>query len=147
MIQVIFNNATGIGDLFFDAGLAFDEGLESAVTISLLTRRRADESDEPPDPTNLGGFWGDTYPDVEGDQLGSRLWLTQGRKINEETLELAKTYAEESLQWMIEDGVAETVEVEISVDAKNHLLVKPKIKQPSDPAPRWLGVWSVTLES
>lgn len=105
-------------DFAFDVDiqdLESDAGLETAVIISLFTDRRARNDDLLPDPNNPDrrGWWGDLASlEVEGDQIGSRLWLLEREKTVESILVRAKEYAEESLAWLIEDGVAGKVEVE-----------------------------------
>jgi len=105
------------GDLVIDKGdLQHDGGLESAVRISLFTDRRANDDDELIDPNrdDKRGWWGDLVsPEVEGDKIGSRLWLLSRSKTIEQTLVLAKEYTEEALTWMIEDRVVSGIEVEV----------------------------------
>ncbi len=94
------------------AGLAIEYGLQTAVIMSLFTDRWAEPGDLIPDGSgDRRGFWGDAIADVEGDQIGSRLWLLDREKQTPQTLNRAREYAEEALQWMIEDGVAESVNV------------------------------------
>lgn len=106
------------GDFNFDIDiqdLESSTGLQTAVIISLFTDRRARDDDELPDPNNSDrrGWWGDLpSPLVEGDQIGSRLWLLCREKTIESVLVRAKQYAKEALQWMIDDGVAVKIEVE-----------------------------------
>lgn len=97
-----------------DEDLESDNGLETAVIISLFTDRRARDDDELPDPNNLDkrGWWGDLVAEVEDDQIGSRLWLLERSKTTPDILVKAKEYAEEALQWMISDNAAMKIEVE-----------------------------------
>lgn len=88
------------------------EPLPRAVIISLFSWRRAERGDLLPS-TDRMGWWGDTYPPAENDRIGSRLWLLTREKITAETLARAKEYAEEALQWMLDDKVAESVTVEV----------------------------------
>lgn len=81
--------------------------LPRAVIISLFSWRRANPDDNAPVPM---GWWGDTYPTVTGDRIGSRLWLLGREKIINNTLNRARDYAAEALQWLIDDGVAARVE-------------------------------------
>lgn len=93
-----------------------DEGLETAVVISLFTDRRAREGDPlPPGVLNRRGWWGDSFPDAPGDQIGSRLWMLAREKQLPSVLARAQEYAQEALQWMIEDGVARAVVVTAEV--------------------------------
>lgn len=86
------------------------EPLPRAVLISLFSWRRADPSDDLPNGQRCG-WWGDTYPQVTADRIGSRLWLLSRTKLTSDTALRAKEYAEQALQWLIDDGVAEAVTV------------------------------------
>lgn len=119
-IRITWQNEIGdilLGDFNFDADVQDLEssiGLETAVIISLFTDRRARDDDELPDPNNPDrrGWWGDLTSKFSNDQIGSRLWLLERSKTTEDIPARAKKYAEESLAWLVEDGVAVRVEVE-----------------------------------
>ncbi|PPU93960.1 hypothetical protein XalbCFBP2523_04690 [Xanthomonas albilineans] len=86
--------------------------LVRAVLISLFTWRRANADDTLPDPRGFRmGWWGDTYPVVANDRIGSRLWLLARAKLTPSTVQRAQDYAEEALQWLIDDGVAARIAV------------------------------------
>ena len=110
-IAVTYNN--GVFDIALDGyDLASDKGLRTAVMISLFTDRRAEDDDRlPTDDNDRRGYWGDAYPDVDGDKLGSRLWLLAREKQTTEVLMRAREYAHEALQWLIDDGIAKSVNV------------------------------------
>lgn len=91
--------------------LAADEGLETAVILSLFTDRLA-EPDDRLDGRDRRGWWGDSFPVIEGDRIGSRLWLLAREKQTASTLNRAREYAREALQWLVEDGVAAGVQVD-----------------------------------
>lgn len=94
------------------ASLAQDDGLETAIVISLFTDRRANDDDVlPSGGDDRRGWWGDTFAEVDGDRIGSRLWLLAREKQLPEVLVRAKQYAEEALQWLIDDGIARAVYV------------------------------------
>lgn len=89
-----------------------DDGLETAVILSLFTDRRAAEDDALPDGSDdRRGWWGDAYPDVDGDLIGSRLWLLFREKDMQSAVNRAREYTEEALEWLLEDGIARRVEV------------------------------------
>ena len=92
--------------------LAEDDGLETAVTISLFTDRRANDDDELPSGDDRRGWWGDALAEVSGDRIGSRLWLLSREKQLPDVLSRAREYALEALQWLVDDGVARSVNVE-----------------------------------
>lgn len=115
-IKILWNSDLMEGNLSIeDEDLESDAGLETAVIISLFTDRRARDDDELPDPNNPDrrGWWGDLVAEVEDDQIGSRLWLLARSKTTPDILVKAKEYAEEALQWLIDDGAAQKIEVEV----------------------------------
>jgi phage gp46-like protein len=84
--------------------------LRRAVEISLFTWSRAAPSDQLDDDERYG-YWGDSFPLVAGDQLGSRLWLLRRRKLTTETIGDAVTYARDALRWLVDDGHVIDVQV------------------------------------
>ena len=85
--------------------------LVRAVIISLFTWRRANPDDVLPGNERMG-WWGDSFPTVPNDKIGSRLWLLSREKLIPSTVQRARRYAEEALAWLVKDGVAARVEVE-----------------------------------
>ena len=116
-----------------DGDLKGDDGLETAVTISLFTDRRA-RIDELPEGTSLRrGWWGDLFPTTPGDQIGSKLWTVIDRgKVLPEIIPVVEAAARESLDWMIREGVASAVSVEASIDDINRLNLAVSIVRPED---------------
>lgn len=101
------------GDLSIEGfDLATDNGLYTAIVLSLFLDRRAKDDDVLPDgSTDRRGWWGDAWPQIDRDQVGSRLWLLSREKQLPETLARAEEYAREALTWLIEDGVATRLQV------------------------------------
>lgn len=92
--------------------LTTEAGLRSAVMVSLFTDARANEDDDIPDGTgHRRGCWQDSYLEDANDSLGSRLWLLSREKELPAVRARAKEYAEEALQWLIDDGYALSVDV------------------------------------
>ena len=112
-IRTAYDAGTLALDFALDgADLATDEGLETAAAISLFTDRRAGRDDAlPGGDDDRRGWWGDAFAGVEGDLIGSKLWLLGREKNLPEALNRARDYGAESLAWMVEDGIAERVEV------------------------------------
>jgi phage gp46-like protein len=84
--------------------------LQRAVEISLFTWRRANDSDRADDDERFG-WWGDSYPLIANDRIGSRLWLLRRSKLTTDTIGAAVMYAQEALTWLIEDGHVLDVQV------------------------------------
>jgi len=101
--------------LFADNDLTTDKGLQTAVIVSLFTDRRAYPDDVLPDSNSKDrrGWWGDSLSPLQDDRIGSRLWLLNREKTTTLTLERVRRYAKEALNWMVEDGVAASVQVEV----------------------------------
>jgi phage gp46-like protein len=111
--------------------LATDDGLKTAVVVSLFTDRRANPDDSLPDgTTDRRGWWADAYPDVADDRCGSRLWLLDRAKHTRETAAAAETYAEEALQWMVDDGVTSSVKASAEWRSTGVLALAIEIERP-----------------
>ncbi|MFA5398507.1 MAG: phage GP46 family protein [Methanogenium sp.] len=95
-----------------DGDLTLEDGLETAILLSLFIDRRAEDDDELDNPNDKRGWWGDQVTSFPGDRIGSRLWLLERAKTDTETLRATEEYALEALEWMKEDGVVEDIEVE-----------------------------------
>lgn len=118
--------------------------LDTAAVISLFSDRRA-AADDPylPKGADRRGWWGDAYADVDGDQIGSLLWLLwlDGR----DRLQRAKAYAEQALAWMLDDGVASTVTATATKFGPegDDIALTVVIERPGRLG-RWLRTWRLT---
>lgn len=86
------------------------DSLTRAVIISLFSWRRADPDDDSDQPM---GWWGDTYPTVQNDRIGSRLYLLRRTTLTNKTVELARGYLEQALAWLKEDGVVSRISINV----------------------------------
>lgn len=84
--------------------------LTRSVVISLFSWRRAEPDDNAQQPM---GWWGDTWPTVQNDRIGSRLYLLRRTTLNNQTPPLARTYINQALAWMIDDGVAARIDTRV----------------------------------
>lgn len=135
-IKIIWNDIYQEGDIKYDNGdLVREEGLETAVLMSLYTDQRADVDDVLPDPgsEDRRGWWGDQISDFEDDKIGSKLWLLERSSTKATVLSDVKFYIEQALQWMIDDGVAQAIEVTVErqnrKDGSATLATQIQIKQ------------------
>lgn len=130
-IRTVFSDFSGDWRIV-GPGFEEDDGLESAVVISLFTDRRAENDDEV-DGEDRRGWWGDLFADVEGDRIGSRLWLLSREKQLPAVLIKAREYASEALQWLIDDGVASAVTVTTEIVRQGLLGLLVVIHRPAKP--------------
>ena len=96
--------------LFAPPDLVTGRDLETSAIISLFTDRLANADDVLPDPADSDrrGWWADWGADYP---IGSRLWLISREKQTEDVRQRVEEYCREALQWMLDDDVADTVEV------------------------------------
>lgn len=127
-------------DAALEGGLLLtDESLFTSIMISLFTDRLAGPDAELPGGDNWRrGWWGDALG-VNGDQIGSHLWLLARAKQTEETRLRGEEYTRAALAWMLEDGVAKTVDVEAAWQAPTTgvLLINVSIYKPDGNAERY----------
>jgi len=153
MIILEYNNKNQTSDIVRDnagtGNILVSGRLDTAVMISLFTRKLVDDDETLPDhKDDRGGWWADPYYDVKNHYIGSKLWLLGRFKATQAVLNLAKIYAQEALQWLIDDGIAESVNVEVErqkLDYSDLLALKVNILKPSDPASKWSGIWEFHL--
>lgn len=118
-----------------------DDGLQTAVIISLFTDQRVSDDELPPDQTSKRGWWGDKFSEIDQDKIGSKLWLLERVKRTAETLRKAQDYTKEALNWLIEDGVAVSITVVATYDANNQLVADIDIKKPNGRSSRFQMLW------
>lgn len=125
------------------ADLSTEEGIATAVMISLFTDRRVTEEELPEGESSRRGWWGDLFAEESGDQIGSRLWLLAREKRTVETLNRSEEYSKEALQWMLEDGVANAVDCTASYDTEGRLVLVVAIERPGGKQTfRFARVWN-----
>lgn len=120
------------------ADLEADDGLETAVTLSLFTDALCSAEEATRfGTTDRRGWWADAYADVPGDRIGSRLWLLAREKRLPATLERARAYATDALQWLVDDGVAASVAVTAELVGADILGLAVEITRRRDPVARF----------
>jgi phage gp46-like protein len=112
-IALVWDDDLQAADIGLDgADLATDDGFWTAVELSLFLYRRANPDDPlPSDDGDLGGWYGDVYNLDPTDRIGSRLWLLRRSISTDDIPGKAKTYIQEALQWLIDDGATDTISV------------------------------------
>lgn len=144
-LQLLFNGA------FIDlqqsgSQLALESGLQTAVLISLFSDRLAEPGDRLAEgDTDRRGWWGDRVAPLAGDRLGSRLWLLAREKSLPGVARRAEQYASEALQWLIEDGIARSVEVNAEIGQPHILALAVRITRPDGSVLdyRFANLWEV----
>ena len=131
-LSLAWDNDNGAGDLcVVGADLLADDGLATAVLISLFSDRRVREEELPPGASSRRGWWGDRLAE-DNDQIGSKLWLLRREKTSPQVLVRAEGYCREALAWMLTDGVATAVAVAVEYTRRGWMLMRVTITLPDD---------------
>ncbi|PIR25601.1 MAG: hypothetical protein COX62_01395 [Deltaproteobacteria bacterium CG_4_10_14_0_2_um_filter_43_8] len=141
-LSLYINNQVVIDLDVLSSGLKLEDGLRTAVLISLFTDQRAEENELPFGHDDKRGWWGDMISQVEGDEIGSKLWILERNKQTQPTLNDFEQFARKSLEWMIEDGVASNVEVVARYPEREIICLNINITRPSGDAERYEVLWN-----
>ena len=131
-------------------GLALDPTLATMVACSLFCDALvdADEAQRAGSSTRRG-YWADAYSDT-GDTWGSKLWLLDRAKPTQATARAWEAHAKEALDWMIEAGLAESIEtaaVVVSALEGASIDLTVRITRPAHLVPRFHAVWEATFHA
>lgn len=140
-IALIIDDEFKFGLELANGDLKADDGLETSVAISLFSDQRIGDDELPSGETSKRGYWGDLFPTVEGDKIGSKLWLLERAKRTNETLRKAEDYSRASLNWLIEDGVADSISVSAEYNDSMHLVMQIDIVKPKGRTSRFQVLW------
>lgn len=89
---------------------SFLNWLQNAVVISLFTDARCEQDELPQGETDRRGYYGD-FELPQGESLGSKLWTLKREKVIPKTINRARDYATQALQWLVDDGHLQSVKV------------------------------------
>ena len=129
-LALAWNNLLGSGDIrVIGADLLAEEGIETAILISLFTDARVREDELPSGHTWRRGWWGDGVED-EPDITGSKLWTLRRSKATPELLVRARAFCRQALQWMIMDGIAVAVNVNTNYSAPGVMQIFVEVVEP-----------------
>lgn len=150
-----FDPAAWSADLVLaDGALATDDGLRTAVIISLFTDARARADDPLAEGEDPRGWWGDAFNTDPSDRTGSLLWQLARAKATQATATRARDIVREALAWMTEDGVASAVEITTEAIAptparpSGAIAIGVSIQRPGGPArQRFDFLWDATAGS
>lgn len=149
-IALLWSNDRFGGDIALDAGrLVTDDGLRTAIEISLFTDARAGDDDRLPDEgADPRGWWGNAFPpsDAAPRELGSKLWLLSREKLTAANVERARVYAMEALAWLKTAGIVSSLTVRAAAIDQQTLAIAVEITRPEGPSRQVYDfVWEASL--
>jgi phage gp46-like protein len=140
------------GEMLATYALALEDGLQTAVIISLFTDSRADrDAVLPLNQADRRGWVGDEFmgdaPGARADAWGSALWLVYISKVTPDVLERARFAAQEALAWLVRDGIASRVvaTAQWAGPALDRLALRCAIYKPDQLAPVYDVLWGTSL--
>ena len=122
------------------------DGFDTHLIISLFTDARASEA-QVVRPQDRRGWPGNLVSPVDGRQLGSFLWLSEQRRLTQDTVNEYVDSAGKALSWMIEDGIAKNIDVKGEIEAPNGISLTIIITAPDGrTSTHYVPLWEVTGE-
>ena len=142
MLRLVYDNTNMDADLLCTEATGTDttRALDTAVLLSILVDARASELDDIPAGIDRRGWWADIYEDSP---WGSKLWQAFLMKATDKALVFARETCEESLRWMIDDGIASAVTVETwwLEGRQGYMGILVTLTRPGEVAPQYIGPW------
>lgn len=137
-------NRDGLYDLVVDGNLfASAGGFETAIPVSLFTDARAPAA-LVAEPQSRRGWIGNLLTAQTMRQLGSILWVLDQTRLTQETLNIARLAAQDAFQWMIDDGVALAVLVDVVRASQTGIIIHIQITDTSNVVSRYQTLWRAT---
>ena len=133
-VALIFDPMQGGKIVWSSRDLLADDGLQTAIVISLFSDRRCATDQLPDNETDQRGFWADAFSMLDGDSTGSLLWLLRREKTINSVLGRAKDYARDALRWLVDDKVAQAVNVETEYLDRGPMAIYVEVIRPTGDA-------------
>lgn len=130
-------------DLVIENGdLKADNGLETAALISLFSNKRVSLEQLPLGENDRMGWWADLISEPLEDEIGSRLWLLErnGKVLDATAVEM-ESMLKEAFKWMLDDGIAATVNVSAARSDTNEIRGEVEIRKPEGDNIPFKFVW------
>ncbi len=146
IIKLEYDNQTYQADLALDANgfISLGGGFEGPVTASLYSWAR-DPDVDPSVTAQPFGWWASQFSDDENDNYGSLLYTFRRERISNEVQSRLNTTLQNALQWMVTDGIARRVEVE--VERFDTQVVAAKITVTRADGKTWDRIWEIQIDA
>lgn len=146
---LVWNADAWHADIAIERGaVVLDGGLRTAILISLFSDARAPADAELPEQSaDRRGWWGDDFPVTETrrGETGSLLWLLARSKITQATVNRAREYARAALAWLLADGIASRLDVQVEAQDGQRLAIRVELDRPEGPAREFYDyVWEAS---
>lgn len=137
-------NSDGLYDFVIEGNeFASAGGFETAIPVSLFTDARAPAA-LVSEPQYRRGWIGNLLTAATMRQLGSILWVLDQSRITQERLNVARLAAQDAFQWMVDDGVALGVKIDVQRNSVIGIIVFIEITDTSNVVSRYQTLWRAT---
>jgi len=131
-VDLKLTKSNGFYDISFtDGDFTKIAGLDTAILISLSAERRALES-EIKEPRNRRGWVGNLINGYDDFEYGSKLWFLDQARATQENLNRAKTWAEDALQWLVDDSIADAIRITTAYNDLLQLIINIEFVRNND---------------
>lgn len=141
----IAKNDDGIYDIVETSdGKDFEsvEGFETAIGTSIFTNARESEGNVP-EAFRRDGWAGNLLTLKDNFELGSTLWALVSRMV-QDTFDRASDTTRICLQWMLDDGIADTIEVETTRVNERQARIQIDLFKNTNLVGRYTTLWTNT---
>lgn len=142
---VLVMDEVGVWDCQIDdnGDIETTDSLDTALMTSLFTDSRADSSEVPDASMRRGWIGNESTPGIE---IGSKLWLYDQSRLTGDAISGARDVAQLSLQWLIEDGIANAVSTSASVNSSGTgIALEVRVERPVGQVEnRYYDLWENT---
>ena len=125
-----------------DGDILSTDNFDAALIVSLLTDRRANESEVLEAVYRRGWIGNESTPGIE---IGSKIWLFEQSRLNRTALDGIEIAARDALQWLIDDGHAVSIVSAAAVRTDSGLTLEVTIERHnSEVETRFFDLWTAT---
>lgn len=119
---LLFDTQDGAEITIFNGLISMDKGFNSAVYLSLF----GGDKDDTGEVVNNNTWWGNKIQNIsENEKLVSRFQsFITSVPLTSKNVKLAEGKVIQDLQWMIDDGIADSIEAEIQVVGRKDINLK-----------------------
>jgi phage gp46-like protein len=142
--MLIKSDNRGIYDIQIDGSdFASAKGFESAIPTSFFSDSRA-PAVQVQEAQSRRGWVGNILTAVQSRELGGLLWILDQARITNDTLNFAKSFAQDSLQWLIDDNIVRSIQVLVIRNGVRGITILTDITTIENTVLRYVTLWRDT---
>jgi phage gp46-like protein len=141
---VLFKDSSGIYDFQLDqtGDIKTEDFFDTSILMSIFCERRASVNEMTVSQYRRGWIGNESTPNFE---IGSKLWLFEQSRLTRNTLNGINSVVKESLNWMIDDGIALEISVVSELNQNNRIVIEVTLLRPnSQVEKRYFDLWENT---